>query len=82
MKKGRTRELPSALSSCEREVMLLVRKGLTNKEIAQQLNLPEASVKVHLHNVFNNMAMRNRAALAELAAEKAEKKEQQNEKDR
>ena len=56
MKKGRTRELPSALSSCEREVMLLVRKGLTNKEIAQQLNLPEASVKVHLHNVFNNMA--------------------------
>jgi len=67
--------MPSDLSSREREVMLLICRGLSNKEIASQLKLPEGSVKVHLHNVFVKMAMRNRAALA------AKQNNQQPEKD-
>jgi two-component system nitrate/nitrite response regulator NarL len=60
--------MPTELSSREREVMLLICKGLSNTEIARQLNLSEGSVRVHLHNVFLKMAKCNRAALAALAA--------------
>lgn len=66
------------LSSREREVMLLICQGLSNTEIARKLNLSEGSVRVHLHNIFVKMAMRNRAALAALAAKQ---NDQQPEKD-
>jgi DNA-binding NarL/FixJ family response regulator len=40
------------LSVREREVMLLVAEGLSNREIARQLNMTESTAKVHLHSIF------------------------------
>jgi DNA-binding NarL/FixJ family response regulator len=54
----------SVLSGGEREVMLLICRGLPNEDIARELNLSEDTVRVHLHNIFRKLAMRNRAALA------------------
>lgn len=54
----------SVLSGSERKVMLLICRGLPNEDIARQLNLSEETVRVHLHNIFRKLAMRNRAALA------------------
>ena len=56
------------LSARERKVMLLVANGLTNKEIANQLELSEATVKVHLQSIFRKLAIRKRTLLALMVA--------------
>ena len=56
------------LSSRQREVMLLAAKGLSNKEIAQRLEITDGTVKVHLHCIYGKLGIRNRTMLAALAA--------------
>ena len=43
---------PSILSEREREILIHVANGLTNKEIAVILNISTNTVKVHLKNIF------------------------------
>ena len=52
------------LTSREQEVATLVAKGLSNKEIARHLNLEEGTVKIHLHNIYEKLAIKNRTVLA------------------
>jgi two-component system nitrate/nitrite response regulator NarL len=63
-----TESLSTALTERERQIMHLVSTGQSNKEIARQLSLTEGTVKVHLHNIFQKLAINNRTALAVLAA--------------
>ncbi len=55
------------LTRREREVMLLVADGLSNKEVGRRLNLSEGTVKIHLHTIYQKVAVNNRTALANLA---------------
>ena len=57
----------NGLTSREREVVLAVAEGLSNKRIGQRLNLSEGTVKVHLHNVYSKLGVKNRTALVVLA---------------
>ena len=54
----------SALSLREREVYDLVCAGLSNREIAKKLFISEATVKVHVHHMFDKVGIRSRTALA------------------
>jgi len=54
-------------ASREREITLLVCTGLSNKQVAQRLDVTEGIVKVHLHNIYVKFAIRNRTMLALLA---------------
>jgi FixJ family two-component response regulator len=45
----------ASLTPREREVMTFVVRGLSNKQIAGQLNVREATVKVHRHNTMVKM---------------------------
>ena len=56
------------LTPREREIALLVCTGPSNKHICRQLNLSEGTVKIHLHNIYEKLAIRNRTQLAVLAA--------------
>ncbi|MGE5432842.1 MAG: LuxR C-terminal-related transcriptional regulator [Syntrophomonadaceae bacterium] len=56
------------LSSRERQIIRLVADGLTNKEIAQQLNLSSFTVKSHVHNILKKLALRKRMQIARIAA--------------
>jgi len=56
------------LSAREREVMLLVGKGLSNKDIARRLEISDSTVAVHLQNIYRKLSIRNRTSLAVLAA--------------
>ena len=56
------------LSAREREVMLLVAEGLSNKDIARRLEITDGTVKVHLHCIYEKLGIRNRTLLAVLAA--------------
>jgi two-component system nitrate/nitrite response regulator NarL len=56
--------MTDALTSREREITGLASTGLSNKEIAQHLNISESTVKSHLHNIFIKLRVNNRTALA------------------
>ena len=62
-----TERLKECLSKREREIMLLVAEGLSNKEVGRRLNLAEGTVKIHLHNIFNKVGVSNRTVLTALA---------------
>lgn len=50
----------SQLSSREMEVLALIAKGLSNKQIAQQLNLVEGTVKLHVTNILSKLRVSDR----------------------
>jgi RNA polymerase sigma factor (sigma-70 family) len=55
------------LTQRESQIVRLVSEGLSNKEIARQLNLSQGTVKVHLHNIFQKLEISNRTVLATIA---------------
>jgi DNA-binding NarL/FixJ family response regulator len=52
------------LTAREREVLLLVRDGLANKQIARRLGISERTVKAHLTSVFATIGVADRTAAA------------------
>ena len=53
-------ELHSPLTIKEKEVLALLAKGLSNIEIAAQLHITIGTVKTHLNNLFDKMAVNSR----------------------
>lgn len=52
------------LTRRENEVLQMVARGLSNKEIARRLVLSEGTVKLHVHNILRKLGRNSRAALA------------------
>ena len=48
----------------EREVIALIADGLSNKEIAQRLNIATYTVKSHVHNIMEKLALHTRLQVA------------------
>lgn len=65
----RMRRETVALSDRERQVLLLVRDGLANKQIARRLGISERTVKAHLTNVFQRLGVTGRTQAALWATE-------------
>lgn len=57
------------LSRREREVALLLTRGLTNRQIAEELVLSEHTIDTHVHNILRKLRLRSRAQIAVWAAE-------------
>lgn len=53
----------------ERAVMAMVVEGLSNKEIARQLNLREVTIKVQLTRIYKKLGAKNRAQAATIMAQ-------------
>ncbi|WP_130875220.1 response regulator [[Pseudopropionibacterium] massiliense] len=58
------RALVAALTEREREVAVLMTKGLTNNQIGTRLHLSLASVKSHLTSMFTKLGVDNRVSAA------------------
>jgi DNA-binding NarL/FixJ family response regulator len=56
--------LARSLTSRERHITSMVAEGLPNKEIGRRLDLSEATVKCHLHNIYKKLGVNNRQTLA------------------
>ena len=71
---GAQKEVPEQaeahLSPREGEVLQLVAKGSTNKEIADSLFISENTVKTHLQNIMEKLHLANRSQAAAYAVKK------------
>jgi len=52
----------ASLSQREMEVLRLVARGLSNKEVARELELSQATVRKHLERIYRKLEVRGRAA--------------------
>lgn len=48
----------------EREIIALIADGMSNKEIARQLNIATHTVKSHVHNIMEKLALHTRLQIA------------------
>jgi DNA-binding NarL/FixJ family response regulator len=48
----------------EREITTLIADGMSNKEIAQRLNIATYTVKSHVHNILEKLALHSRLQIA------------------
>jgi len=53
----------------EREIIILISDGLSNKEIAQQLAIATHTVKSHVHNIMEKLALHTRLQIAKFIHE-------------
>jgi two-component system nitrate/nitrite response regulator NarL len=53
-----------SLTPREREIVMRLRQGLRNKQIAAEMNITEGTVKIYLFRLFHKMGVRNRFELA------------------
>ena len=68
-REAKGREVATLLTPREIEVVRMVAKGLTNKEIAAQLCIADGTVKIHLHNIYEKVKINRRAELVRFADE-------------
>jgi DNA-binding NarL/FixJ family response regulator len=54
----------------EREVIAIIADGHSNKEIAQQLNIATHTVKSHVHNIMEKLALHSRLQIATYSRDK------------
>ena len=68
VKQGRTAVLEAVhMTIREREVIALIADGMSNKEIAQRLNIATDTVKSHVRNVMEKLALHSRLQIAAYA---------------
>lgn len=53
-----------SLTSREREIILLIAKGLSNKLIARELDISDGTVKVHVKHLLKKLGLRSRVEAA------------------
>ncbi|MDH5195273.1 MAG: response regulator transcription factor [Nitrospira sp.] len=54
---------PKGLTEREREIIKLLRQGLSNKDIAHALSISDSTVRHHLTNIFDKVGVPNRQKL-------------------
>ncbi|WP_141501103.1 response regulator [Paenibacillus luteus] len=64
------RQEESPLTNREREILLLVAKGMLNRDIATHLTISEHTVKNHLKNILQKLQLENRVQLARYVYER------------
>lgn len=52
----------------EHEIVHLVSSGMSNREIAKQLNISEETVKRHISNIFDKLGCSNRVEMVQMYA--------------
>jgi two-component system, NarL family, nitrate/nitrite response regulator NarL len=58
----------SGLTRRQQQLVPLLAKGLTNKEIASYLNLSEQTIKNHVHNILRRVGVNNRFQVIDSAS--------------
>jgi DNA-binding NarL/FixJ family response regulator len=67
---SQTRATPFGLTSREREVLRLLPRGLTNKEIGAELFITERTATTHVQNILAKLGVSSRTRAAAVAVER------------
>ena len=57
------------LTTREREILICLARGASNKEIARDLELSESTVKIHVQNILRKLNLSSRVQAAVYAVE-------------
>jgi non-specific serine/threonine protein kinase len=60
---------PDILTRREREIAVLVARGLTNRRIAKELSVSERTIHAHVRNILKKLGLRSRTEIATWVAE-------------
>jgi DNA-binding NarL/FixJ family response regulator len=60
-------KLDDGLSKKEREIVILISQGMTNREIASMLCISEQTVKTHISRIFRKLKVSRRSQLVPMA---------------
>ena len=52
------------LSEREREIIIILARGLSNKEIARELDLSESTIKIHIQGILRKLKLTSRVQAA------------------
>jgi len=64
-KEGKDRPTTAVrMTKREREIVVLIAEGLSNKDMAQRLNITTYTVKSHVHNILEKLALHSRLQIA------------------
>jgi two-component system nitrate/nitrite response regulator NarL len=66
-----TRDAP-ALTPRERDIVRIISRGASNKDIARELDLAESTVKIHVRNVLRKLSLSSRMQIAIYALKRRE----------
>jgi len=58
----------NSLTSREREIVLALAEGLSNRKVGRRLNISEGTVKVHLHSIYSKLGVGRELTTNELFA--------------
>jgi DNA-binding NarL/FixJ family response regulator len=72
-KAGADREPLESLTAREEQILHLLGKGLSNKEIGNQLDLREKTVKHYVTNILQKLQLRNRVEAAVMLMQRQSK---------
>jgi DNA-binding NarL/FixJ family response regulator len=61
---------PNALTQREREVAILVARGLTNRQVSSELSISERTIHGHVRNILKKLKLRSRVQLAAWVTER------------
>jgi two-component system, NarL family, response regulator LiaR len=64
MREVRTPENPETLTERETDVLRLLTRGYSNKEIAQELGLSQKTIKIHVSNILGKLGVASRTQAA------------------
>jgi DNA-binding NarL/FixJ family response regulator len=68
LKKGKGKIITAVrMTKREREIIVLIADSMSNKEIAQRLNIATHTVKSHVHNIMEKLALHSRLQIAKHA---------------
>ncbi|HEY7216230.1 MAG TPA: response regulator transcription factor [Thermoanaerobaculia bacterium] len=59
-----SRQAEPLLTPRELEIVRMIARGLRNRAIAEQLQISEGTVKIHLHNIYEKLEVSGRGELA------------------
>ncbi len=60
-------QLPQTITEREREVLMLVAEGLSNREVAERLNIGPGTAKTHVGHLLTKLGARDRVQLVIIA---------------
>lgn len=66
-KSSQTNGMAATLTEREMEVLNLIARGYSNKQIAKELSIKEDTVKAHISNIFSKLDVRNRVEAVAVA---------------